>query len=169
VKVCYRQYYVPSLFVDVKQAFTFLSNRLHMRFVSSGALAAKAVVVAACAAALAPHAVLAQSSPVTTSVTTAESKQIGTTSIATQPTILRRETISGVARSSAGAPLANIVVIATMAPERRTFSDTTDAAGRYSLNIGARHRRLSAVRCSARSHRVPQTHRARGHGFCLRC
>ncbi|MGV3707951.1 MAG: carboxypeptidase-like regulatory domain-containing protein [Gemmatimonas sp.] len=91
-----------------------------MRFESCRALVVSAVLVAGSVVALTPAA---------------GHSQIAGTQPVIQPATLRRESITGIARSTTGAPLGNVVVIATMAPERRTFSDTTDAAGRFTLNI----------------------------------
>ncbi|MEP6832784.1 MAG: carboxypeptidase regulatory-like domain-containing protein [Gemmatimonas sp.] len=52
-----------------------------------------------------------------------------------QPTTLRAEVIAGHVAGANGTPVKNAVVIATMAPERVTFTDTVDASGHYTLRI----------------------------------
>lgn len=47
----------------------------------------------------------------------------------------QRETLSGHVTNATGAPLAGVVVIATMAPNRETFADTTNATGMYRITV----------------------------------
>jgi len=54
---------------------------------------------------------------------------------AAQAPDVRAEVISGRVVSNQNVPLAGAVVLATMAPDRHMFSDTTDATGNYSLRI----------------------------------
>jgi hypothetical protein len=48
---------------------------------------------------------------------------------------VRREVIAGRVTTATDAPLAGAVIIATMAPNRETFSDTSDADGKYAMRI----------------------------------
>ncbi|MEO7998343.1 MAG: carboxypeptidase regulatory-like domain-containing protein, partial [Gemmatimonadaceae bacterium] len=52
-----------------------------------------------------------------------------------QPITLRAEVISGRVTASSGTPVKGAVVIATMAPDRLTFTDTVSVTGEYALRI----------------------------------
>ena len=108
-----------------------------MRPASAGVLSAgvlPALVLLSLTAPLGNTQTTGKSLPGTTTVAAPVAATTSATSN-TQPITLRAEVIMGHVAGADGTPIKSAVVIATMAPERLTFTDTVDANGQYTLRI----------------------------------